>query len=131
MANVSKQDLEKYIHAKREVTLLAEDLKSNAQAASDTVTGSMSQHPFTERRFTVIGTNERQLKRLKARLTKKEAFCEKVEEAVDGIEDSEMHTLIRFRFLKGMNWPTVIRKTGCRLSPDAARKKVDKFLKNF
>lgn len=128
MSKVTKNELEAYVHTKREVRLLSKELAESDFEVADTTTGSSAEYPYVERTYMIRGIDERRIERLQRRLKRKETICERVEDYIDAIDDSEMYNLLKLRFLKGFCWMQVVRNTDFDLTPDGARKKVERFL---
>lgn len=54
----------------------------------------------------------------------------KAEEYIQGIPDSKVRRLVRYRCIDNLNWQQVAVRMGIKYSPEACRKKFERFFEN-
>lgn len=132
MGGVSKHDLEQYAGWKREITKIKQEIAEGPTVVIDTVRGSKQNFPYIETPITIKGVDRRREVRNHNRLSRLEVRCKTVEQFIDSIEESDMRLLIEAYYVKELSWMQTVTRNGNRMSPDAARKAVNRFLdKNF
>ena len=144
---MNKSILEQYVSMKAELVELnseikrleAEIQKLEAQEVADTVTcGKRGKKPIQT--VKIQGIPMRDITRRKCRLQrgkinrellkrKLERITEEVEMYVNGIENSEMRRLLKFRFMEGLEWKQVSRLMGEGYTAELCRQKVSRFLR--
>lgn len=143
---IGKNVLAQYTSIKKEITDLEkrneesrkEIEKLEKQIVRDTVTGSRKD--LTIGTITVEGVAvqyiDTKYEQIRRRERKREIFKHKlekvkteVEEYVEGIEDSEIRRLVRFRYLDDLNWRKVAISMGAGYEEDSCRIKVERYLK--
>lgn len=103
----------------------------------DSVIGSDSEFPFTERPFHIQGLNvkkQKRLKRLKRLLAKRKDTCEEmkieIEEFIDTIPDSRTRRVFQYRYIDELPWQQIAFKIG-KHDESYPRKMIhDKYLEN-
>lgn len=136
---MTKQKLSRYPALKKRVEKLESDIEDlmckDIDVVSGKVKGSMREHPYIERRFTVemevpeqaekvgeqIAGKKRELEELEMQMREIEVF-------IDGIEDVHVKTIFEYRYLEGMTQAEVGEKVG--LDRSRISRKIDDFLKN-
>jgi len=128
--SVIKIDLEMYRKRKQLIEIYRAELDGDLTTA-DTVSGSMAERPYAKRRITMRGQDVVRARWLRQRVRVLGAECARTEAFVAGVADEYMGALLRWKYLEGLSWPSVRRALGeRRLSVDALKKRVNKFLKN-
>lgn len=72
-----------------------------------------------------LGIQKAQLERAEAAITEN---VRAVEEYIQGITDSRMRRLLRYRYLDGLSWTEVAIRMGGRHTADSCRMAVERFL---
>lgn len=120
---MTKQELAKYPALKRRVEKLKEDIYElqtrDIDSVSGKVKGSMREHPYTERRFSVQMEVPEEAEKVRRQIASKQKELEdtkremqRIEEFIDGIEDIHIKTIFEYRYLKGMTCKEVGDKLG-------------------
>jgi len=118
-----KELLQQYTDLQAEIRDLEKHIKKlEAQVdriEHDSVRGSHSEFPYTQRQFHIQGVNvkkQKRLKRLKKLLTKRKDTCEElklqIEEFIDTIPDSRTRRVFQYRYIDGLSWLQIARKIG-------------------
>lgn len=109
---MTKQELAKYPALKRRAKKLKEDIYElqtrDINSVSGKVKGSMREHPYTERRFSVQMEVPEEAERVRRQIASKRQELEetkkemqRIEEFIDNIEDIHIKTIFEYRYLKG------------------------------
>ncbi|MDE7422803.1 MAG: hypothetical protein K2N51_03800 [Lachnospiraceae bacterium] len=120
---MTKQELAKYPALKRRAEKLKEDIYElqtrDIDSVSGKVKGSMREHPYTERRFSVQMEVPEEAEKVRKQIASKRQELEKVkremqriEEFIDSIEDVHTKTIFEYRYLEGMTCEEVGKKYG-------------------
>ncbi|MBD5089500.1 MAG: hypothetical protein HDT30_11960 [Clostridiales bacterium] len=120
---MTKQELAKYPALKRRAEKLKEDIYElqtrDIDSVSGKVKGSMREHPYTERRFSVQMEVPEEAEKVRRQIASKQQELEKVkremqriEEFIDRIEDVHIKTIFEYRYLEGMTCEEVGKKYG-------------------
>ena len=125
--------LDQLRHLNREIEILQEHIhKAETVVVTDVVVGSDVEYPYLKRSITIAGTNDKRIKQLKRRLTRKlnELITAKEEmlEYISTVEDSEMRQILILRYTEGLTWPQVARRMGRQGDGSTERKKHDRYL---
>lgn len=125
--------LDQLRHLSREIEILQEQIhKAETVVVADVVVGSDVEHPYLKRSITIAGTNDRRIRQLKRRLTRKlnELITVKEEmlDYIGTVTDSEMRQILILRYVDGLTWRQVARKMGRAGDGSTERKKHDRFL---
>lgn len=127
-----KELLEQYLSIQQEIQDLKEERESKSSTVSDVVTGSMEDYPYTQHSITVYGVSNDALT-LDRKLTSKEKELErqrlKIEEFLDGVKDSKIRRIIRYKYIKNFTWKQIANRIGKR-DEGTPRKILEKFLKD-
>lgn len=125
---MTKRRLEQYSSIKAEIKKLEDEIKEREnRRLTDTVTGSSPEYPFTKHTVTIKGVDygsDLLIRRLKEKaflLDEERAYIEKW---LDTVEDSQMRTIIRMKFVKGLTWQQIATELD-------APHKMEKFKKDF
>ena len=125
---MTKKRLEQYSSIKAEIKKLEEEIKEREnRRLTDTVTGSSPEYPFTKHTVTIKGVDygsdllTRRLKEKAFLLDEERTYIEKW---LDTVEDSQMRTIIRMKFVKGLTWQQIATELD-------APHKMEKFKKDF
>lgn len=120
---MTKQKLSRYPALKKRMEKLESDIEDlmckDIDVVSGKVKGSMGEHPYIERRFTVemevpeqaekvgeqIAGKKRELEELETQMREIEVF-------IDGIEDVHVKTIFEYRYLEGMKVKDIAEKLG-------------------
>lgn len=106
-------------------------LKADKCYATDTVTGSSDEAPYTSHAITISGVDGVKLRANRAKIERLEADCAYVEAAVAMAPNSQVRVILELRYLDGLHWPEVAaRLTDDRidLSEAAAKQKAYRYL---
>lgn len=135
---MKKEELSKYVTYKKRVEKLCGDIaeleERDIETVSGKVKGSMKEHPYTERRFSVqmhVPEEEERIQQIiwkkKQEVEELEARMREIEQFIDGIEDVYMKSIFEYRYLEGMTQA----ETGKKMGLDRSRisRKIDNFLK--
>ncbi len=127
---MTRQDLEQLRSVKYEIRSLQEDLK-NLPVVSDCVTGSRSEFPYTKRRVEIRGVDPEKSRKLRKKLEGKlESLSNQVqimEEWLDSVEGSEIRTILRMYYYRGMTQQEIAQELG--YSREAIGVKIHRFFK--
>lgn len=108
------------------------------QIARDTVTGSRGDLTIGPIPVEGIaeGIADKKRERIEERIKKQQRFKNKlvkmkkeIEEYIQGIEDSEIRRIARFRYMDDLKWQQVAEQMGPGYSKDCCRVKMDRILK--
>ncbi|MBD5087390.1 MAG: hypothetical protein HDT30_01060 [Clostridiales bacterium] len=135
---MTKQELAKYPALKRRAEKLKEDIyelqTKDIDSVSGKVKGSMREHPYTERRFSVqmevpeeVEKVRRQIASKRQELEDTEREMQWIEEFIDNIEDIHIKTIFEYSFLDGLTQREVGEKVG--LDRSRISRKIDNYLK--
>jgi len=134
---MDKMTLQQYRAIKKEIAALEDKIYSirlKPPFGTDIVKGSDTEFPYCEKSFTVSGVDRRKLDRLTRVYEKRrDALLEetlKVEEWLDGIEDSSIRQIVQYRYLDGFSWRKTAMKVYGKPCEDAPRRAVERFLSN-
>ena len=72
-----------------------------------------------------LGIQKAQLERAEAKVTEN---VKAAEDFIQGVTDSRMRRLLRYRYLDGLSWPDVSIRMGGRHTAESCRKSVERFL---
>lgn len=123
--------LDQLRHLNREIDILQEQIcKVEAVVVTDVVVGSDVEHPYLKRNITISGANDKRIKQLKRRLTRKlnELIGAKEEmlDYIGTVADSEMRQILILRYMDGLTWRQVARKMGRAGDGSTERKRHDR-----
>lgn len=118
-----KEELSKYVTYKKRVEKLYSDISELEERDIETVAGkvkgSMKEHPYTERRFSVQMEVPEAAERISKQISKKEkeikeleARMREIEKFIDDIEDAQIKNIFEYRYLKGMTCKAVGKEIG-------------------
>ena len=116
---------------RREIKGLELMIHSNRKTmATDVVSGSSDEFPYSVRHFRIEGVDQSKESALQMRLQRKKKKLErellKVEKYLDQIEDPEIRQIVRLRDELGMSWNDVAAKCGSTIA--AVKMKHKRFL---
>ena len=116
---------------RREIKGLELMIHSNRKTmATDVVSGSSDEFPYSVRHFRIEGVDQSRESVLQMRLQRKKKKLErellKVEKYLDQIEDPEIRQIVRLRDELGMSWNDVAAKCGSTIA--AVKMKHERFL---
>ncbi len=132
---MTRQRLKNYRELEREIRILETQIK-NARSVSGVVRGSDRCFPYLEHSFVVTGSdpfeqderkeilnelNSRKRKLIRERLA--------IERFISSIPDSYVRTIISMHYIMGHTWPRVVVQLERNVSPDSAKKTVQRYLK--
>lgn len=133
---MTKQELAEYPALKRRAEKLKNDIceleTRDIESVSGKVKGSMKEHPYTERRFSVqmevpgeaekihrqIGSKRHELEEIRRKM-------QAIEEFIDRIQDVHIKTIFEYRYLEGM----ICKEVGSKLGYTHGR--VSQIISNF
>lgn len=120
---LTKQELAKYPNYKKRAEKLKSDIYEletrDIESVSGKVKGSMKEHPYTERRFSVqmevpgeaekihrqIGSKRHELEEIKRKM-------QDIEEFIGRIQDVHIKTIFEYSFIEGLTQKEVGKKLG-------------------
>ena len=116
---------------RREIKGLELMIHSNRKTmATDVVSGSSDEFPYSVRHFRIEGVDQSKESALQVKLRHKKMKLErellKVEKYLDQIEDPEIRQIVRLRDELGMSWNDVAAKCGSTIA--AVKMKHKRFL---
>jgi DNA-directed RNA polymerase specialized sigma24 family protein len=116
---------------RREIKGLELMIHSNRKTmATDVVSGSSDEFPYSVRHFRIEGVDQSKESALQVKLRHKKKKLErellKVEKYLDQIEDPEIRQIVRLRDELGMSWNDVAAKCGSTIA--AVKMKHKRFL---
>lgn len=125
---MTKRRLEQYSSIKAEIKKLEDEIKEREnRRLTDTVTGSSPEYPFTKHTVTIKGVDygsDLLIRRLKEKAFLLDEERTYIEKWLDTVEDSQMRTIIRMKFVKGLTWQQIATELD-------APHKMEKFKKDF
>ena len=126
-----EQNLKNIAKIRREIKGLELIIHSNRKTmATDIVSGSSDEFPYSIRHFRIEGVDQSRESVLQMRLQRKKKKLErellKVEKYLDQIEDPEIRQIVRLRDELGMSWNDVAAKCGSTIA--AVKMKHKRFL---
>lgn len=135
---MKKEELSKYITYKKRVEKLSSDIieleERDIETVSGKVKGSMREHPYTERRFSVEMHVPEEEEKICKQIAKKaqemdvlEARMREIENYIDDIDDACVKSIFEYRYLEGMTQVEVGEKMG--LDRSRISRKIDDYLK--
>ncbi|MCI8409957.1 MAG: hypothetical protein HFJ09_11925 [Lachnospiraceae bacterium] len=135
---MTKQELAKYPNYKKRAEKLKSDIYEletrDIESVSGKVKGSMKEHPYTERRFSVQmevpGEAEkihRQIGSKRHELEEIEIKMQAIEEFIGRIQDIHIKTIFEYSFIEGLTQREVGEKVG--LDRSRISRKIDNYLK--
>ena len=135
---MTKQELARYAALKRRAEKLKEDTYElqtrDINSISGKVKGSMREHPYTERRFSIQMEVPEEAERVRKQIASKRKELEetkremqRIEEFIDNIEDIHIKTIFEYSFLEGLTQREVGEKVG--LDRSRISRKIDNYLK--
>lgn len=126
---MDKRELMQISSIMKEIEILKKDLcyaeyLVKPDVATDSVKGSSSHFPYTQRTFLIRGIDydgyDRKVRKLRNQLERRiEELMDKVEEAneyIDAIEDSETRMILQCRYINNMTWEQIENETGISMS---------------
>lgn len=120
---MKKEELSKYVAYKKRVEKLYSDISELEERDIETVAGkvkgSMKEHPYTERRFSVQMHVPEEEERIQQMIWKKKQEVEElemrmraIEDFVDEIKDVHTKSIFEYRYLEGISTEEVAKKYG-------------------
>ena len=127
---MTKQQLKNYRAVKRMIREMEIDIKENT--VSDTVKGSKSSFPYTQRTIGISGDMRSDLRRRSAALEMYRREAAEVEAFVKGIDDTVTRRIFELMYINGdrrPGWSRVAYLLGGGNTPEGMRKRHNRFLK--
>lgn len=120
---MKKEELSKYVTYKKRVEKLCGDIaeleERDIETVAGKVKGSMKEHPYTERRFSVQMHVPEEEERIQQMIWKKKQEVEElemrmraIEDFVDEIKDVHTKSIFEYRYLEGISTEEVAKKYG-------------------
>lgn len=129
MARVTKTELKSYIRWNRTIARHQKSLVNGELDTVDSVTGSSNDFPYLEQTITIEGCDVKREAHLKTKMSNLADKCKRIEAYIENVKDDELRDILRLKYIMGYSWPKVARKMRCGVSADAARMRVERFLK--
>ncbi len=129
---MTAKKLHQYRALCREIVDLEKKIEKEArkdQMASDVVSGSDSEYPYTRRHFTITGKESNQTGQLRRMQDKCHKERNEIVAYIDAIENSTMRQIFRYRHIEGLSWRAVAFRLGGYDTEDGVRKKHDRYLR--
>jgi len=139
---MTKKELSQLRFISKEIEILKKQIEeaeklTEMHTASDVVEGSNPVWPYQKRTFYIEGVAlpdyERRVQRLRNKLKHRMDELikerEKLEEYINGIQDSQIRIILTLRYVKGYSWRQIANQIGGGNTPDSVRKMHDRFLK--
>ncbi len=120
--------LEQYAAAKIELLLIEAELR-RSHTVTDTVKGSLTEHPYTLTTIRITGIELDVEEMLKSRLHKLAALRARVEHFLATVDDPYMASLLRLRYVEGLPWEGVADRMGSSYTGGSLKVAVHRFLK--
>lgn len=90
--------------------------QSTGKVFTDVTKGSMTEHPYIERHYTVEGVNMSSCDRLRAKLRVREDELQErlleLETWLEGIKNEKLYLIFRLKYRKGMTWGQIGAEIG-------------------
>ncbi len=136
---MTKEKLEQLSGIKKEIETLKDELHkagSRVSNVADVVKGSNIQFPYQPVTYRIEGVDiqeyDRRTKRIYRQLNRKlEELMdarEEIEEFIEGVEDSEIRTILRLKYINGLTWRQVCESLGYAGDGSSQSKKIQRFL---
>ncbi|MEG1523970.1 MAG: hypothetical protein RRZ24_11065 [Clostridia bacterium] len=137
---VTKKDIEQWKSLTKEITedksRLRKQEKLAGIPATDTVTGSTAEHPYTKCTFKIQGISERDSRLIhlyRGRIQENEQKLMEVKASINmlsnEIEDSVLRRIIRFRYVDNLEWRAIASRIYNNANLESTvRSKVERFL---
>lgn len=130
-----KDILEQYVHAHELIQELDEDIYELKNGViKDKVTGSNPEFPYEQRSFSLQGINSKNIEnKIRQKEQQRKVICEIDDKAQEIIRSAppEIQRIIRFRIEKGMSWEETAKRMGGKVSGEARRLELYRFIKNL
>ena len=136
---MDKNQLSQLRHLKSEIKILQNQIADlDYTITTDSVKGSDSEFPYTERTFTITGIDyeeyNHRVRRLQRKLNKRVEelldLVEEMNEYIENIDDSLVRQIITLRYINGLTWNQVALSIGGDNTADSVRMIHDRFLNN-
>lgn len=134
------EELEQYRFEKEECADLKRRMTQNvgrSKVVSDTVRGSMQEHPYTAHTIRIEGVSNKEIRCraiLKAKYRRKYeivlAQTVEIENWLETVRDAKIRCIVRYRYFDGIEWPDVSRRVYGHRSPNRARMALARFFTN-
>lgn len=111
---MTRELLEDYPHICAEIQDLEREMH---EPVSDSVSGSGLNFPYTQHTVSIRGVPP-ELAALKA---KKEAEKAEIEQFIQGLPNSKLRRIVKYRVIHGMSWEQVAAKMGHRVSVNSVK----------
>lgn len=131
---MTRKDLEDLRPLKAEIESIKEEIR-NLKVTTDSVTGSLPEHPWTEQHIKIQGVDQGQYVRLVAKLhikiDERQGKIAQIEEWLESIDDAEMRAIMRLRYVEGLSWQKISNRMGNQGDGSTERKKSNIFLEKI
>lgn len=128
---MTKTELEGLKALKYEIKSIQDEL-NNLPMVTDSVTGSMTEHPYISHKINIQGTDISAGEKIKKRLEGKCGILQDqirvMEDWLESVEDSEMRVILRLRYRNGLSWGEIAAQMGYKYTVDSVKKKHYRFL---
>lgn len=141
---MTQKELSNLYYLNREIERLQDELDKLNRAkgrvqVTDSVKGSSKEYPYTSKNFKIVGVPmdalkyDKEVEQLKSLIDAKlqEVLRERIrlEEYIQGIEDSETRLIFSLRYINNLNWKQVARHINPYATEDSVKKKCQRHLK--
>ena len=121
--------LNKLYYFKIEIEELKEEIKNLAEISSPIITGMPGSNKVSNPPEEHFMKKQRLIEKLNRKLERYFDELERIESVIDGIEDAEIRTIARMRFVRNLKWEEIGKLTGYDRS--VCYKKMNKYLKGM
>ena len=121
--------LNKLYYFKIEIEELKEEIKNLAEISSPIITGMPGSNKVSNPPEQYFMKKQRLIEKLNRKLERYIDEIDIVENVIDRIEDAEVRTIARMRFIKNLKWEEIGNLTGYDRS--VCYKKLNKYLKGM
>lgn len=120
------KDLNKLYYIKREIEDLKEEIKSIPEISSIDISGMPHSNTVSDPIYNLIQKKEKLIERLNKKIEQYLDELIRIENIIDQIDDIEIRSMARMRFIKNMKWEDIGEQV--HLNRSVCSKKVRKYL---
>lgn len=121
---MTKELIEQYPDICVEIKELEKRMRS---PVTDTVSGSSAEYPYNQHPVSLRGIPPELPAQLEALKNQKR----EIEQFVFGLKDSGQRCIVTLRALQGLSWAQVAARMGVHYTEEKAKKRYQRFIKNF
>ena len=121
--------LNKLYYLKLDIKDLQEEIKNIPDVSGMSYSGMPHSTDVNDPTFNLVGKKEKLVERLNKKIEEYINELMRIEDIIDHIEDVEVRTIARMRFIQNMKWEDIGEQV--HLDRTVCSKKVRKYLKNM